>query len=1189
MALVRSYSGSTNGSMVVDGVFRVYSGGSLSGVVRDSNGNPVYNAVVELIKSGTVVLRDYTLLNGSFTIGLSSIPPGKYLLRIHKFGYRDIYLNVSIEPSTANIAIVGDYNGDLKAIFEPLGYNVTVVDSIEDILDNVSLYKAVILNDMGSDIGYTPLIQLMDKASEYNVSLVFLDSWDSSIPTYYHSLYLLYEYNSYIEDAGYPAPDQREDEYPDGQYVTIHVLEPDHPIFRDITYDADPSNYEFYLGSSMDNYMDYAYDVFNDDENITVLANIKDTYNNIEEQCVVEYRSKHGAPWYYFSAGASYEWDMYNNMGMDNMYSWSTRQMLINMILYTTGYLGKYRLYGVVYNESSGEPVYNATVKIIELGLETTTDEEGRFEFTGLSPGIYSLYVSAEGFYSCGQKVAVKIGADTFVEIDLIPKGATKWLVLVYLDGDNNLEDCAIEDFNEMELIGSKNGVDIVVLFDRIDGYDYSNGDWTGTRLYHVLYDPDESTINSEQLPLWDGSMEEEFNMGDPGVLQNFIEYAYSLYGGDHIALILWDHGSGFYGTGLKGSMGLDNVAYDDTDGDSLDESEIRQVLENLADKGIHIDLLAMDACLMGMIEIAYEFNGLVDVYVASEETVPGDGYEYNYWLDDLVSNSGMSARELGEAMVNAYMERYGSYSDVCLSALDVSVVATSVVDAVNNFSQYAIDHMSSLSSVLENARDAASNFYYSDFKDLIDLMEKVKYYSSDPLFDGYADDVINAVSSAVIASWTSSDLVANGASIWFPTSSGWSSDKYAYMLLKFTSDTLWDDVLDTLYSGGTLDAKVGFRKGIHKPVTYMEWSNVVHYRVGGDGNESITITLEPIVENSWIDIMVSGYTGYLYIDFYGANDTTSVSCISIGGDGVVRVYAPEGVYTLKVWVIGGKPALYNVSIGVGRVYSVSYTKTPLRVALIGSSQYLQQFLQAYGIDCDLYQDYTLLVDPSEYNVIVVDKWGSSTPSASDVVSFIEDTLGNGSSLVLLDTYDESVVTGGHVVYSYRDTIVSHGIPVPEYRGMEKTTNIVYYVTKIVHPVNDPYRRGAKLQLVYGIGQHSLVYYSGYNGGYALGEVYSGGNKVGYGVIMYKLGSSIVAYVSFGSTGLNPGEDYNANSYSYFLKRLVLNTVVYSATDNTVETPAPVPEQPRPLGIQIAIIASISTAISIIWLKKRVF
>lgn len=41
---------------------------------------------------------------------------------------------------------------------------------------------------------------------------------------------------------------------------------------------------------------------------------------------------------------------------------------------------------------------------------------------------------------------------------------------------------------------------------------------------------------------------------------------------------------------------------------------------------GERIDLLGFDACLMGMMEVAYELQDHTDIMVFSEETIPGGG-----------------------------------------------------------------------------------------------------------------------------------------------------------------------------------------------------------------------------------------------------------------------------------------------------------------------------------------------------------------------------------------------------------------------------------------------------------------------------------------------------------------------------------------------------------------------------------
>lgn len=59
-----------------------------------------------------------------------------------------------------------------------------------------------------------------------------------------------------------------------------------------------------------------------------------------------------------------------------------------------------------------------------------------------------------------------------------------KWTLMVYMDGDNNLEKAVISDIErELALQGSNEHVNVVVLADRIDGYDKKAGDWIGVAI----------------------------------------------------------------------------------------------------------------------------------------------------------------------------------------------------------------------------------------------------------------------------------------------------------------------------------------------------------------------------------------------------------------------------------------------------------------------------------------------------------------------------------------------------------------------------------------------------------------------------------------------------------------------------------------------------------------------------------
>ena len=115
---------------------------------------------------------------------------------------------------------------------------------------------------------------------------------------------------------------------------------------------------------------------------------------------------------------------------------------------------------------------------------------------------------------------------------------ADEWTFMVYLDGDNNLEEAGIDDFMEMSSVGSSAEVNIVVQFDRRDLYDTTYGDWENCKRFYVTQGLEPYAANGTEMG--------ELNMGDPATLTNFINWATAAYPADNYALILWNHGGGW-------------------------------------------------------------------------------------------------------------------------------------------------------------------------------------------------------------------------------------------------------------------------------------------------------------------------------------------------------------------------------------------------------------------------------------------------------------------------------------------------------------------------------------------------------------------------------------------------------------------------------------------------------------------
>jgi hypothetical protein len=340
------------------------------------------------------------------------------------------------------------------------------------------------------------------------------------------------------------------------------------------------------------------------------------------------------------------------------------------------------------------------------------------------------------------------------------------WTIMVYLDADNNLEPYGIEDFNEMEGVDLENsGINVVVLMDRIPGYDSSNGNWTDTRVFHVEYDPlgpDNTDIVSPEvfcpnLYLRPGFYH-ELNMGDPAVCSAFIDFCKIYYPADNYFLILWDHGDGWMKKSISGSSSYTTkgVCYDESTS-GYDRLYTKELGDAVRDKGLTV--IGFDACFEGMLEVAYEIRNDASYMIASEETEDADGWEYDDWLSTFAS-SGQSAEDLYTEVITAYFNRYKDVTGATLSAVDLSQI-DALMTEMNNFSDAvysAITNSTIQSQVQDTLLTKVEKFwdYYSGYGDVnLDIYDLAYVIKNDyDIADSEADDLMTAVTNVVVDEW---------------------------------------------------------------------------------------------------------------------------------------------------------------------------------------------------------------------------------------------------------------------------------------------------------------------------------------------------------------------------------------------------------------------------------------------------
>jgi hypothetical protein len=106
-----------------------------------------------------------------------------------------------------------------------------------------------------------------------------------------------------------------------------------------------------------------------------------------------------------------------------------------------------------------------------------------------------------------------------------------KWTFLVYMAGDNNLDGPALRDIAEMAKAGSTKDVHILVQLDRLENQKTSR--------FRISQG---GGFKKDCIETFS-----ETNTGDPQILYSFAKWAVDMYLADRYALILWNHGSGWW------------------------------------------------------------------------------------------------------------------------------------------------------------------------------------------------------------------------------------------------------------------------------------------------------------------------------------------------------------------------------------------------------------------------------------------------------------------------------------------------------------------------------------------------------------------------------------------------------------------------------------------------------------------
>lgn len=361
--------------------------------------------------------------------------------------------------------------------------------------------------------------------------------------------------------------------------------------------------------------------------------------------------------------------------------------------------------------------------------------------------------------------------------------------LLSYRAMDNDLGDNALRPhLDNLEVAGSSAYANLLVFADGAD-----TGD---SRTYYIRHDRTPA-LNSPYL--FPGGAQHELNSADPETLRQFVSFGFSRYPGKFKVLDVASHGGGYQGMCADFDSSYAQM--------SLDQfgNAIKTGL-----KGRKLDVLNLLACLMGAIEVAYEFRDVASVLVASEDNLMGDDVDLVLDYDrtfgaiaNLPSNVVASAKDLGRAIVSAAHPARARSGAFTLAAIDMDRVA-GVKRQVNVLSNALLAAMPAKKALILAAWNGTPFMYrdsqgVSSHRDIIGFCKLLQTRVNDSEIRGAAHDLEDAVEGLIIHFRRKGPEkgLAHGLSIYMPAPD--EAFNPAYLQTRFARDTAWPKVIKAI------------------------------------------------------------------------------------------------------------------------------------------------------------------------------------------------------------------------------------------------------------------------------------------------------------------------------------------------------------------------------------------------------
>ena len=411
----------------------------------------------------------------------------------------------------------------------------------------------------------------------------------------------------------------------------------------------------------------------------------------------------------------------------------------------------------------NGKPLPGARISDGQ-GHSTLSNPDGTYTLAGLPEGSYTISVEKRGYSFPTASIPVIISGGDEIGVNFTAQ-LPQWTLMYYFAADNDLGNTYPAIFNQLEAAAGSAGVSISVFWDQ-PGTNNSAYYWVmpdGNLASPAAY------VEGENL--W---QQGELNTGDPTSLSAYLNWAMDYLPASHYAVILDDHGSGLGGAMLDETSGRDLLTLED----------LQTGLEQVVPGHQKIDVLVMNACLMGLVEDGYQFRALVDYYAASEDLQTTFSPGYATSIQTITQNT--TPQQAATAFVSGYADEMQARNiEYTMSAANLGQVVA-LKTAIENLAGALSPEIALNAGTLWTIQQTQVLTFPHGYIDLYDFARLVKENFTDAAIQASAQAVMDAVQNDYIVFNRSNDPKAWGVSFFFP------------------------DLRSSYYNGGNYDFAIG-------------------------------------------------------------------------------------------------------------------------------------------------------------------------------------------------------------------------------------------------------------------------------------------------------------------------------------------------------------------------------------------